>query len=245
MQRVSINIDSGLPPKKDLSLNRQLCDYPAMTRFRARLTVFAVMAIFLATASNALFMQDRARLFQANGLPSTAVSITQFPVDKASQASPGAGAAEPGQVEQAKGPRLHAALRRELGRRGYSDQLNIPANGLKLAVLAYEFDNSLPLTGEPTEALLKRILFDMNQGPRGAFADRAELNPKLVIEAQRMLLGLGFFRGTFSGRMDVWTSSAIKDFERHRGIALTGRLTDETLLELINYSGQPILLSSG
>jgi hypothetical protein len=209
-----------------------------MTRFRARLSLFAIMAIFLATASNALFMQERV------GLPTTSVSITQFPADKGSPAAE-ASPAPLGRGEEIKGPRLHAALERELGRRGYSDQLRHLTNGLKLAVLAYEFDNGLPLTGEPTQALLKRILFDMNQGPRGAFADRAELNPKLVIETQRMLTGLGFFSGTFSGRVDVWTSKAIGDFERHRGLPLTGRLTAETVLELIAYSGRSIVLSSG
>jgi hypothetical protein len=207
-----------------------------MTRFHARLSLFAIMAIFLATAGNALFMQERV------GLPSTSVSITQFPADKGSPAPEGSAT---GRGEEVKGPRLQVALERELGRRGYSEQLRHQSNGLKLAVLAYEFDNGLPLTGEPTQALLKRILFDMNQGPRGAFADRAELNPNLVIETQRMLTGLGFFRGTFSGRVDVWTSNAIRDFERHRGLPQTGRLAGETLLELIAYSGRSIVLSAG
>ena len=211
-----------------------------MTRLQARLTLFAVMAIFAATASNALFLQDRARLLNGNGLPSTAVSLTQLSTDKAAPDNAGASALL---EEDPKAPRLHIALQRELARRGYANQLKVRPNGLRLAVLAYEFDNSLPLTGEPTEALLKRVLFDGNQGPRGSFSDRAELNTKLVMEAQRMLAGLGFFRGTFSGRIDVWTSNAIRDFERHRGIPLTGRLTDRTLLELISYSGQPIRLS--
>jgi hypothetical protein len=211
-----------------------------MTRLQARLTLFAVMAIFAATASNALFLQDRARLLNGNGLPSTAVSLTQLSTDKAAPDNAGASAAL---EEDPKAPRLHIAIQRELARRGYANQLRMRPNGLRLAVLAYEFDNSLPLTGEPTEALLKRVLFDGNQGPRGAFADRAEVNTKLVMEAQRMLAGLGFFRGTFSGRIDVWTSNAIRDFERHRGIPLSGRLTDQTLLELISYSGQPIRLS--
>jgi hypothetical protein len=81
-------------------------------------------------------------------------------------------------------------------------------------VLAYEFDNSLrhwPAHGWPVEAGPVRL----NQAPRGAFADRAEANPRLVIEIQKALLGLGFFRGALSGRMDVWTSEAVKDFERH------------------------------
>jgi hypothetical protein len=206
-----------------------------MTRLRARLALFSILAIFLATAANALFMQERSRM---TGMPSTAVSVTQFPFDKSS-------AQAYGQPEEAKGPKLHVALQRELGRRGYADQLRTGANGLRLAVLAYELDNALPLTGEPTEALLKRILFDLNQAPRGAFADRAELNQTLVIEAQKMLLGLGFFRGRVSGRVDALTSNAIKDFERHRGLAQTGRLTGETLLELINYSGQAIQMSDG
>jgi len=211
---------------------------PAMTRFQARLSLFAITAIFLATAGNALFLQDRARLIPS-GLPSTAVSLTQLPADKA-----GPGTASPDLADQdPKAPRLHVALTRELARRGYASQLRIRPNGLRLAVLAYEFDNGLPLTGEPSDALLKRVLFDGNQGPRGSFTDRAELNAKLVMEAQRTLAGLGFFRGTFSGRIDVWTSNAIRDFERHRGIPLTGRLTDQTLLELISYSGKPIRLS--
>ena len=211
-----------------------------MTRLQARLSLFAVAAIFIATASNALFLQDRARLLNGNGLPSTAVSLTQLPTDKAAPET----ASVPDLLEQdPRAPRLHVALQRELARRGYSSQLRVRPNGLRLAILAYEFDNGLPLTGDPTDALLKRVLFDGNQGPRGSFTDRAELNTKLVMEAQRMLAGLGFFRGTFSGRIDVWTANAIRDFERHRGIPLTGRLTDQTLLELISYSGQPIRLS--
>ena len=209
-----------------------------MTQLQARLTLFAITAIFAATASNALFLQDRVRL----GLPSTAVSLTQLPAGKSAPENGDL----PDLLEQDPStPRLYVALQRELALRGYSTQLRVRPNGLRLGVLAYEFDNGLPLTGDPTDVLLKRILFDGNQGPRGVFADRAEVNTKLVTEAQRMLAGLGFFRGTFSGRIDVWTSNAIRDFERHRGIPLTGRLTDQTLLELISYSGQPIRLSQG
>jgi hypothetical protein len=222
-----------------------------MTPSRVRMTLFAVMAIFLATTGNALFLQDRARLIKSNGLPSADVSVTQFPLDRSFPATPhvpsGAPAitrSSPGSGTQGRDPRLQAALQRELGQHGYSSQLE-GSSGLRLAVLAYEFDNGLPLTGEPTEPLLKRVLFDLNQAPRGLFADRAEINPKLVLEIQKRLLELGFFRGTLSGRMDIWTANAVKDFERHRSLPLTGRLAETTLLELISYSGQSLLLSSG
>jgi hypothetical protein len=140
-------------------------------------------------------------------------------------------------------PRLVSALERELTLRGYADQLRVRSNGLRLAVLAYEFDSGMVLTGEPADAILKQILFDLNQAPHGAFADRAEVHPRLVMEVQKALVGLGFFRGTLSARMDIWTSGAVKDFERHRGLPLTGRLNEATLLELIAFSGQPLRLS--
>lgn len=223
----------------------------AMTPFRARLTLCAVTALFLATAGNALFLQDRSRMLHGSGLPSTAESVIQFPIDKPSAPEKKSASAFSGKADAASNKtaktgidvRLQIALQRELARRGYGEQLQAPS-GLSLAILAYEFDNGLPLTGEATETLLKRVLFDLNQAPRGVFADRAENNPKLVMETQNALLGLGFFSGTLSGRMDVWTANAIKAFERHRKIEVTGRLMEATLLELISYSGQQLLVSS-
>ncbi|MFY9639924.1 MAG: peptidoglycan-binding domain-containing protein [Rhodomicrobium sp.] len=213
-----------------------------MTPARARLALFAIMAIFLATAGNALFLQERTRL-------PNAVWANRIPLDKPAGGPPAEAAfapaaSPPAQTPESRAQRLLSAIQRELARHGYADQLQGQGNGLRRAILAYEFDNNMPLTGEPTEALLKQVLFDINQAPRGAFADRAEVNQRLVIEIQKTLLGLGFFRGALSGRMDVLTAAAVKDFERNRGLPLTGRLTEATLLELISYSGQPLQLSS-
>ena len=212
-----------------------------MTPLKARLTLFAVSAIFLATAGNALFLQERARLRRINDGPTTAVSITQFPLDKAADAAHGQtkAPAAPKLKPDEHDPRLFVALQRELARKGY-EAPQPRASGLRAALLAYEYDSGLRLTGDPTEALLKRLIFDLNPAPRGVFADRAEADVKLVQETQTMLLEIGFFSGTLSGRMDVWTVNAVKAFERHRGLSANGRLTETTLLELISYSGQPM-----
>ncbi len=223
-----------------------------MTPARARLALFAIMAVFLATAGNALFLQERVRTpssMWAGRIPADKPAMNtgtlaaasepasaQLPAVQPQETQPAAtptpqpASLQPPQpsltqatVENAT-PRILTALQRELGRHGYSEQLQAQAKGLRLAVLAYEFDNGMPLTGQPTEALLKQVIFDLNQAPRGTFADRAEVKPRLVVEVQKALLGLGFFRGALSGRMDVWTSEAVKDFERHRGLMLTGRL---------------------
>jgi len=213
-----------------------------MTPFRARLTLFAIMALLLATASNALFLQERPAM--SRGTTSGKVALNQSPSFELSQTVPAQSRAHPPSSGLPQETRLQIALQRELAKHGYADQLRAAKNGLRFAVLAYEFDNSLPLTGEPAETLLKRLLFDLNQAPKGVFADRAEANPQLVMEIQKTLLGLGFFRGTLSGRMDEWTEGAVKDFERHRGLPLAGRLTEAALWELINYSGQPLQFSS-
>jgi hypothetical protein len=273
-----------------LYLSCRLCHDAAMTPVRARLALLAIMALFLATAGNALFLQERARTpatTWAGSIPAEKPTATSSSLAAASEPaaspSPPQNApphdaqpqntppqeAQPRDVQPAAqpapapllqptppqlsltqstaenaAPRFLAALQRELGRHGYAEQLRTQANGLRLAVLAYEFDSGMPLTGQPTGALLKQVIFDLNQAPRGAFADRAEANQRLVVEIQKALLGLGFFRGALSGRMDVWTSDAVRDFERHRALRLTGRLTEATLLELIAYSGQPLQLSA-
>jgi hypothetical protein len=235
-----------------------------MTPQRVRLTLLAIMALFLATAGNALFLQERARMpvqtwtqrlpLEKPAAAAPAPEQTSAPVPAPASATtpvpaPMPAVFTPPQAQPVSQPveppaqRLVSALQRELTQRGYTEQLQARSNGLKFAVLAYEFDAQMPLTGEPTETLLKQILFDLNQAPHGAFADRAEVNPRLVMAIQKALLGLGFFRGTLSARMDSWTSGAVKDFERHRGLPLTGRLNEATLLELIAYSGQPLRLS--
>jgi hypothetical protein len=230
----------------NLYLNYELCNHAIMTPFRARLTLLAIMALLLATAGNALFLQEHHSVVR--GVAPRKVPLSQPSSLELSQTVPAPSQAlprSPGLPQEIRDTRLQIALQRELANHGYAGQLRAAKYGVRLAVLAYEFDNGLALTGEPADTLLKRLLFDLNQAPKGIFADRAEANPQLVMEVQKTLLGLGFFRGTLSGRMDEWTESAVKDFERHRGIPPAGRLTEAALLELISYSGQPLQFSSG
>jgi hypothetical protein len=206
-----------------------------MTPARARLTLFAMMALFAITAGNALFMQERPHALRPKDLPSTEVLIPQFPPD-----TPPAEVSRPLNAPAEGQDRVQMALQRELAARGYS-----AGKSLRLAVIAYEFDSGLPLTGDPNKVLLTHVLFDLNQAPKGVFADRAEANPRLVRLVQNTLLGLGFFSGTLSGRMDVWTINAVKEFQRHRNLELTGRLSELTLLDLVTYTGQPLHLDEG
>lgn len=215
-----------------------------MTPLRARLTFIAFTGLCFGTAMNALFLQQEPQARAGQG-PTTAVSITQFgpsgPLEtgRFEDAAGRSAAADPAPPSSAR-EKLKTALVREFVRKGYDKSLAVSPRTLAPMVLVYEYDSGLPLTGEASETLLKRLIFDLNPAPRGPFADRAESDRGFVLEVQNALLGLGFFSGTLSGRMDAWTQNAVKAFQHHRRLPDDGRLTEATILELIAYSGQPL-----
>jgi len=200
-----------------------------------------MMALFAATAGNVLFLQERPRAVTQNGWPSTDFTIPQFPAEPLQSPARASTQLSPEDFEK-----LQNGLQRELAQHGYLPQLQIPRIGLRLAVLAYECDMGMPLTGELAEPLLKHLIFNPGQVPKGLFADRAEANTHLVAAVQKSLLALGFFSGSqLTGRMDFKTVNGVKDFQRHRSLEVTGRLSEVTLLELVIYSGQPLQFAEG
>jgi hypothetical protein len=222
-----------------------------MTPFSARLYVTAFLLLGFVIAVNALLLQPAKRTPetppQAAIRPSASVSVQSAPLAPLAAGTPARASTEdsaPGipQPQPDFGEdRLSAAVFRELSRKGYAAKPGQnAAKSLRAMILAYEFDSRLPLSGAPSENLLKRLLFDLDRAPRGAFADRAETDQRLVLAIQKSLLQLGFFSGTLTGRMDEWTQSAISAYERHRKLPVTSRLDETTLLDLIAYSGAPI-----
>jgi hypothetical protein len=213
-----------------------------MTPFTARLCFTAFLLLGFVIAVNALLLQPAQRK------PQPAVTITTSPAPGTARgqtagtpAPPPAPAASPAPVTSTAGlDRVSAAILRELVRKGYPAPETAAGNDIAALVLAYEFDSGGPLTGRPTEDLLKRLLFDLDRAPRGSLADRVERDQALVLSIQKTLLQLGFFSGALTGRMDEWTQAAIAAFERHRKLTITSRLGEATLLDLIAYTGEPI-----
>ena len=66
----------------------------------------------------------------------------------------------------------------------------------KAAIISFEFDQHLPLTGEPSETLLKAVLFASAKGKLGnATSDKFEKNQELVREIQAILASARLFVG--------------------------------------------------
>ena len=126
------------------------------------------------------------------------------------------------------------AVQRELAHRGYESG---PADGLvhaitRAAVMAYEHDHGLPLTGQPSEHLLKTILFGVPAD--AAKGDGREPQPaaqEVIRSVQDSLASLGY-PIKIDGRMGEETARSIRAFEAQHGLTPSGRVSGALLLKL-------------
>lgn len=233
-----------------------------MTPLRMRLFIVAFIVVAAAISTNALYLQNAPRLAgnAMRGAPEperTAGATASLPKQdvarSAATAPPAptlldpADSARPPSASRAPA-KLIKAIQRELSDRGYSAS---EANGLlglqtRAAIIACEFDEDMPLTGEASEAVLKSLIFGKaagkgKPGPAGRFERRLEL----VGEVRQMLLALGFDPGPSDGRLDAKTREAIRQFESARHLQADGRLTERVLLEIVIATGRPLNAGPG
>jgi len=143
------------------------------------------------------------------------------------------GAAGPARSASAS-PDTIRAIQRELRQRGYG---NLASDGTlrpstRAAIMAYEYDNGLLLTGQASEGLLSRILFGGTPGAEpGGKVGSAEA-AELVRHVQQALAGLGYQPGPVDGQLRPETVRAIRDFELDKGSVPKGRISAELLAAL-------------
>jgi len=136
------------------------------------------------------------------------------------------------------------AIQRELAHRDYRVDRRDGRVELstRLAVLLYEYDSGLTLTGRPSEALLEQILFGPFQGAGTEDpVRRFEADPDLVARVQTILSRLGFGNLEGTGRLGPDTRSALREFAHFRDLRPDGRLTPRLLLELSDISDESVV----
>lgn len=241
-----------------------------MTPLRIRLFIVAFLGLATAISVNALYFQEAPQLAAGGSreaLPETpALNPEQDNSGTATAALPKSalGASDPvGATVQALQNRLKPAdawpvrqppapepvservvqgIQRELARRGYDPG---EANGrvdieTRSAIIAYEFDEGMPLTGQPSEAIFKSLLFRLGEAIGVERAEeRFERRRALVTEVQDMLARMGYGAPARDGRLDDRTRQAIEKFESDRKLVASGRLTPRVLLEMVIVTGRP------
>ncbi len=236
-----------------------------MTPFRLRLLVSAFLAIATAISVNALYFQTprfatRGASLVAEKIEIPAPAPTPAPAPAAAPAKPaeparslvtaaipGKSAPEPAhdKVTAATHPSgLVRAIQRKLVHFGYK---SLPQDGVagpdtRAAILSAEFEQGLPLTGQPRDNVLTALYFLEASGRTSlGSSERFERDPRLIKEVQDLLAKLGYTSGPINGRLDNWTRDAIRKFEADRRLNTDGRLGERVLLEMINEKGEPLL----
>ncbi|MEC9368565.1 MAG: peptidoglycan-binding domain-containing protein [Pseudomonadota bacterium] len=200
---------------------------------QARLLFVAFIGVAVAITYNALYLQKGPQ--SRVSAPATTASVpTAKPSTPAADKDKPAAASKPGaSVETIR------AIQRELVVRGYDAGVadGVPGVLTRASILAYQHDNKLPMTGEASEALLKRILLGTSVGTEGLGGEIAEETTALVKAVQQILANMGYSPGAIDGLFGGATKSAIETFEKERGMKPKGRISSELLKELMHVTG--------
>lgn len=207
---------------------------------QARLTFAAFVALSVIIVFNALYMQKDAG-FSTRGSQGSALfaeRAERTPVSKIDH-------------PQAKGSDLVHAIRRELSGRNYFPgnafkRVGEPIDAMTMgAIMAYQYDNSLVVTGQATDALLKSFLFGVGEPVRthDKIPPLSQETHQLVAEIQGILSAKGHYGGKIDGIFKNQTIEAVRRFERDRGLPVTGRISGLLVQELTRSTGVNFLAS--
>lgn len=134
---------------------------------------------------------------------------------------------DPGQTAQAAD--VARAVQRELKLRGYKadDSDGAETSVMRAAIMAFEYDHGMRLTGRPSQPLLKSILLGegSSKGRSDVSSGQSAEAREMIRYVQKMLAELGYRPGTASGTFNSSTKVAIRKFERDQALPVTGRVS--------------------
>ncbi len=231
-----------------------------VTSVRARMAGSAFFILGTVVAANLFFFQEKRRVSPVE----TAAMTTKLTQDApsaqdfaggapivvrpgtatASQTPSGAQSPAKSELEAAMSrPDIIRGIQRELNARGYAPGAPDGVAGLvtRAAVMAYEHDNGVPLTGDATQELLGRIVL----GPavpaiaRPGKSDVKGAEAAAVVKSVAQLLAAqGYAVAKSDGGIDAALVKAMRDFEADQKLPVTGRISAALVSRLIRVQGQ-------
>lgn len=221
-----------------------------MTPRQARIALATFVLLSAGVVYNALYLQRDAQSAMAAGETQRAASArvekqppsrsrTAQETKRLSQPKPNVVKTSDAQQEtrpaEASAETLRA-IQRELNERGFGpvagDGVMRPVT--RAAIMSYEHDNRMPLTGEATEALLTHLVLggSATSEASGAGQVRSPHAEAMIKQVQRLLSDSGYRPGPIDGRLHADTTSAIRAFEQDQGLSPKGRISAEVLTRL-------------
>lgn len=221
-----------------------------MTVQQIRLGLVAGGLIAVSVLVNLLMMQpDRSGvrperayrgLGELPGTRSTTVTGNQQAEARSDERAPqvvGSGVSEPVPQSGARADDgLVASVQRELSNRGYvcGNMSGALDTVTRAAIMAFEHDRGLDLTGQPSSELLAELRSSVPLAVRSGTGPRTTgPEAEAVIRAVQQSLSLLSYRpGAADGVMGQATAGAIRAFERDQGLPETGRVSGLLLTRL-------------
>lgn len=145
------------------------------------------------------------------------------------------------------------AVQRELKAHGYETGAidGVVGSMTRAAIMAFEFDHGMALSGTPDQALLKTILMGAEKrrparvtragGPSSGQSAEAE---SVITSVQRSLAGLGYRPGPINGQLTPETARAIREFEVDQALTESGRISGPLVARLARLSSQGRIASA-
>lgn len=136
------------------------------------------------------------------------------------------------------------AVQRELRLRGYETGGSDGVETLttRAAIMAFEYDHGMRMTGRSSQPLLKSILLGEGEtGTRaGAKGGQAAEAKEVILFVQERLAQLGYRPGAATGEFGTETKVAIRKFERDQALPVSGRVSGPliTRLERLSADGR-------
>jgi peptidoglycan hydrolase-like protein with peptidoglycan-binding domain len=133
------------------------------------------------------------------------------------------------------------AVQRELKIRGYEtgDAGGTATLMTRAAIMGFEYDHALPMTGRPSQRLLKSII--MGDGARkgrpiGSTGQSNEA-ADVIRSVQTSLSKAGYRPGRATGKLSPETMRAIRAFEADQAMPETGRISGPLVSRLARVAG--------
>jgi len=134
------------------------------------------------------------------------------------------------------------AVQRELQIRGYETGVadGVPGLMTRAAIMGFEYDHGLALTGRPSQELLKRILLGGGDGASKRVGSRGQsAQAQSVIQSvQTSLAKLGYKPGPINGQLTSETARAIREFEVDQALPESGRISGPLVARLARLAGE-------
>jgi peptidoglycan hydrolase-like protein with peptidoglycan-binding domain len=221
----------------------------------------AVILSLLATTSVALNMfvfqnTGRGSAIETGGISTDRTAWVDGPGIALGPTSPGPGAAQPpandgtlppaplGQSDDANRAELTKGIQRELGNIKYEPGQPDGVLGMitRAAIFAYEYDNGLVLTGQPSEQLLSQLILGSSSMPTTAARPGRTMTDdgeSLVRSVKQQLSALGYQTGVPGSALTPEFARAIREFETDQKLKVSGRISGPMMSRLLRLQSEP------